>query len=189
MNTKTYKKSLKILDLDIENRPISYAGKDFTFADVTVIACSWIGKKKVHVWMQGEVTDQEMLLGFKEHYDRADIVTGHYLRDHDLPIINGALLYFGLETLKPKLASCTLRDLRPTVSGISKAQESLAAMYGLPQGKYHMNQIAWKKANRLEPEGLKLSRKRVTDDIIQHKSIRERLIKDGKLDGPKLWGG
>jgi hypothetical protein len=186
MNTVHSHRNLKILDFDIENRPLSYGGQDFTFSDITAIAASWANEKKVHVWALGEVSTEEMLSEFKKLYDQADIVTGHYIRNHDLPIINGALVEFGMQPLSPKLTSDTKNDLLK-FSGISKSQESLGAMFDLPQPKFQMNQVAWRMGNRLTPEGIALTKKRVIYDVKQHKALREYLIANNLLGKAKVW--
>ena len=176
----------KILDFDIENRPLSYLGGDFTTAEITAIAWSWIGSDDVEVRLLGEVDYETMLTDFVEAYNEADIVTGHYIRNHDLPHINGALLESGLPPLEKKRTSCTKNDLvRRT--GVSASQESLADMLGVPSSKEHMTQRDWRTANRLLPQGLERTKTRVVNDVIQHKQLRERLIEEGFLRPPKVW--
>ncbi len=129
-----------------------------------------------------------MLREFVKAYDQADVVTGHYIRKHDLPIINGALMEHGLPLLKPKLTSDTKLDLVRR-AGISASQESLADMYELDARKLHMGQMAWRKANRLDPEGMELTKWRVTSDIQTHKELRLKLIAAGALGPPRVWRG
>jgi hypothetical protein len=179
-------KQLRVLDLDIENRPISYLGPDFTTCDITAIAWSWYDRDEVEVWLLGLVPQKMMLEKFVENYDKCDIATGHYLRKHDLPIINGALLEHGLPILSEKLTSDTKLDLVKR-AGISASQENLAEMYSLPHAKQHMSQIDWRAANRLTPEGIEGTRRRVVDDVIQHKALRRRLIEAGALGPPRIW--
>lgn len=186
MSVLTPKTFYRILDFDIENRPISYLGSDFTTADITAIACSWVGEKKVHCWMLGEVDYVEMLTEFTKFFREADVVTGHYIRQHDLPIISGALFEFNLPKLGRKLTSDTKTDLR-IMGGISKSQESLAGVLDLPGSKYHMTQDMWRDANRLTPTGIELTRKRVCDDVVQHKHLREVLVRRNMLNPPVLW--
>jgi hypothetical protein len=178
--------SLRILDFDIENMPLSYNGQDFTTAQITAIAASWADKKRVHCWVLGEVTYREMIENFLELYDQADIVTGHYIKKHDLPIINSACLELGLEPLSEKVAQDTLLDLtrRRDFSG---SQESLAGMLGMKEAKHHMSQHDWRISNRIWEDGPSLTRKRVTDDVIQHKAMRAKLVKQGVLKPPKIW--
>jgi hypothetical protein len=176
----------RILDFDIENRPLSYLGGDFTTAEITAIAWGWTDSKDVEVRLLGEVDYETMLTDFVKAYDEADIVTGHYIRNHDLPHINGALLESGFAPLSAKRTSCTKNDLvRRT--GVSASQESLADMLGVKSSKEHMTQRDWRTANRLLPKGLERTKTRVVNDVIQHKQLRERLIEEGYLRPPKVW--
>jgi len=127
-----------------------------------------------------------MLKGFRVLYDQSDIVTGHYLLKHDLPVINGAMLEYGLPPLAPKLVSDTKVHLVKR-KYLSASQESLAGMFGLPEAKHHMSNPEWREANRLTPEGIEKTRKRVIDDVIQHKALRARLVELGALKPPRVW--
>lgn len=183
-------KQLRILDFDIENRPLTYGGMDFTFSDITAIAAGWVGQRKVHAWFLKHDEDgssqREMLLGFLKLYNQADIVTGHYIRGHDLPIINGALMEHRIGVLGPKLVSDTKNDLMKR-QGISASQESLSDMLGVKAAKYHMTQARWRSANRLRPIGIEEARRRVVGDIRQHKAMRLEMIADGLLRPPTMW--
>jgi hypothetical protein len=182
----------RILDFDIENRPLSYLGQDFTTSDITAIACSFHDDGYVYCWLLGEMVNgeafpqQQILWRFHELYRQADIVTGHYIRAHDLPIINGALLEHGMPQLEPKLTVDTKLDLT-TAKGVSKSQESLAAMLGIEAPKITMTQADWRSANRLERAGLDKTFRRVTGDVIQHKQMYAELVRRGLLGPPKLW--
>ena len=165
---------LKILDFDIENRPLTYMGGDFTSAEVTSIAAGFIGSREVAFW------------AIDLDGGAADMVTGHYIRKHDLPIVNGAYLEAGLETLGAKLSSDTCLDLVKR-KDLSRSQEALAGMFGLSQPKVGMSQTAWRAANRLSPEGLEGTRKRCVGDVRQHKQLREHLVKIGALKSPRTW--
>jgi hypothetical protein len=178
------RRPLKVLDLDIENRPLSYLGSDFTTSEVTAIACSFIGEEKVYVWMLGHHTPREIMENFLPFYNEADMITGHYIRKHDLPILSGACLELGLPVLTPKLVQDTYSDLIKH-KGISASQENLSAMYGLEHKKAHMNTTQWRSANRLEADGIMEAKKRVTDDVLQHKALREKLA--GSLKPPRMW--
>ena len=179
-------RSLRILDFDIENRPLSYLGMDFTTAEITAIAASFEGEDTIHTFLLGEMSGLDMLDGFRELYDAADIVTGHYIRRHDLPILNGALLEVERPPLAPILASDTKTDLK-IGKGISYSQENLSEMLGLPAPKVQMNTPKWREANRLTPEGIALTRTRVEGDIMQHKLLRQALLQAGVLNPPTLW--
>lgn len=178
---------LRVLDFDIENRPLSYLGSDFTTAEITAIAWAWADRPNdVSVFLLGEVELPDILRAFVSVFDTADTVTGHYIRGHDLPMINGALMEFGMPPLPNKMVQDTKIDLIRS-KGISCSQESLAAMFGLGHDKVQMNQHKWRKANRLTPEGLIEVRKRVVGDVQQHIEFRQRLLAGGYLSAPKLW--
>lgn len=182
----TEPRKLAVLDFDLENRPLSYAGPDWTTAEITAIAFSWVGEEAVRCYLLGRDDPRTMLREFVSRYEAADMVTGHYIRKHDLPIINGALLEYGLAPLGQKLTSDTKLDLVKK-KDMSASQKSLAEMYGLPEGKYDMSQPKWREANRLTPEGIEQTRRRVVDDVIQHKALRERLLEANALKSPRLW--
>jgi len=177
--------SLRILDFDIENRPLSYLGMDFTTSDITSIAAGWADEKKVYCWALGEVTTEAMLEGFLGLYDQADVVTGHFIRGHDLPIINGALAEFGYPPLTAKLTSDTKNDLVKR-KGVSASQESLADMLGVSAPKIQMSQAKWRSANRLTAAGIAETKRRVIGDIRQHKQLRVALIAAGLLGPPRF---
>lgn len=177
----------RVLDFDIENRPLSYLGHDFTTAEITAIACKWVGEGKHRVWLLGEDDPQRMLEQFSELFNAADLVTGHYIRNHDLPILNGALVEYGLPPLARKLTCDTKNDLIG-FKGVSKSQENLAAMFGLTGAKVSMNTPAWREANRLTRKGLTLTEARVVGDIYQHEELRNELLARKLLKSPRAWG-
>jgi hypothetical protein len=178
---------MRVLDFDIENRPLSYLGSDFTTGEVTAISWAWVDTPQdVTVYLLGETELPDILAAFVLAYQSADMVTGHYIRGHDLPMINGALMEFGMSALTEKLTQDTKIDLM-RAKGLSKSQESLAAMLGLAAQKVQMNQIKWRAANRLTPAGLAEVRKRVVGDVQQHIELRAQLIELGYLGPPRLW--
>jgi len=178
----------RILDFDIENRPLSYLGQDFTTAEITAIAACFADEpKSMRCWLLGRHTGVAMLEGFRAMYDAADMVTGHYIRMHDLPIINGSMIENGLPCLADKMTCDTKLDLARKGSVVSASQENLCQMFDLPQPKIHMNATLWRKANRLTPEGLALTEQRVVGDVIQHMALRKALNERGLLRSPKVW--
>jgi hypothetical protein len=181
-------KRLRVLDFDIENRPLSYMGSDFTSAEITAIAAGWADEDEVGcaVLTKRAGSGVAMLRWFLDLWHEADIVTGHYIRKHDLPIINGALMEHRLPLLTQKLTSDTKLDLVKR-KDLSMSQESLGGMYELPFPKEHMGQHHWREANRLTREGIEETKRRVIGDVQQHKALRKRLIEVGALGGPKVW--
>lgn len=178
---------LRVLDFDCEARPLHWYGGDFVSKEITAIACKFIGEReRVRVWLLGEDDPVDMLEGFRGLFDEADMVTGHFIRGYDLPVINGAMTEYGLPPLSSKLAHDTKLDLMKR-SGLSGSQENLADMLGVPEPKVQMNQRKWREANRLTPHGLELTRRRVVGDVLQHVELRKRLIDLGYLDAPRVW--
>jgi len=178
---------LRILDFDIENRPLAYLGQGFTTAEVTAIAWGWMGDpKSITVRLLGVHDPGAMLDDFRNVYDQADIVTGHFIRAHDLPIINAALMEAGLPLLDQKLTVDTKLDMvkRKDLSG---SQENLAAMFGLPEKKAHMSNTKWREANRLTPDGLKLTEQRAKSDVRQHMAMYKHMLERGMLKAPRVW--
>lgn len=178
---------LRVLDFDIENRPLSYLGSDFTTAEVTAMAWAWTDRPDdVTVYLLGETDLPDILRAFVAAYEEADLITGHYILGHDLPMVSGALMELGMPPLPDRLVQDTKVHLIRT-KGISQSQESLGAMLGLTSPKITMNQAKWRAANRLTPEGLRDVRERVVGDVKQHMELREELLRLGYLGPPKIW--
>lgn len=179
-------RAARVLDFDLENRPLSYLGSDFTTAEVTAIAWAWAGSGRVTVRLLGDHTLPDILAEFVEVYQQADMVTGHYITGHDLPMLNGALMECRMAPLPDKLVSDTKTHLIRS-KGLSLSQESLGAMFRLDHQKVQMNQSKWRAANRLTKAGLAEVRQRVTGDVRQHMDLRNELLAAGYLAAPQMW--
>jgi hypothetical protein len=177
----------RVLDFDCEARPLHWYGVDFVSKEITAIAAKFVGEKGEHVWLLGQDDPVDMLEGFRELYDQADVVTGHYIMGFDLPLISGAMTEYGLPKLGGKLAHDTKVHLIKR-HGLSSSQENLGAMLGLKHPKVQMDQQRWRAANRLTAEGLRMTRERVVGDVRQHIELRQRLIDLGYLGPPRVWG-
>jgi len=178
---------MRVLDFDIENRPLSYLGSDFTTAEVTAIAWAWTDTPEdVTVYLLGETDLIDILRRFVDAFNTSDMVTGHYITGHDLPMVNGALVECGMPPLADKLVQDTKTHL-VSMKGISKSQESLGAMFRLDAPKVQMNQSKWRAANRLTPEGLTEVRQRVVGDVRQHIQLRQTLLERQLLRAPSVW--
>lgn len=193
MRTTTIK-DLRILDFDCECRPLAWYGGDFVTKQPTGIAWQFVGEKRTHVGAIGESFDarnvldeeREMLERFREAYDKADIVTGHFVRGFDLPLLDGALMRLGQPALGPKLVQDTKLDLAKA-HGLSKSQENLGAMFELDHPKYPMNTAKWAEANMLLPGGIALTKKRAMSDVQQHIELREKMLSLNLLRVPSIW--
>ena len=183
-------RELRILDFDCEARPLSWLAQDYVTKEVTVIAAKFVGDKgraKARAIGTAEAPETRyMLEWFLELYEQADMVTGHYIRGFDLPLINGALEEHGMPSLAEKLSSDTKGDLLKR-HGMSNSQESLGAELGLKHPKVQMTQNDWRQANRLTAAGIRKAKNRCIGDVEQHIELRDELIKRGRLGPPKLW--
>jgi hypothetical protein len=180
-------RALKILDFDIENRPLTYWREDRPTAEITSIASCWHGDMgTLTASLLGVDDPEQMLVDFVKRYDEADIVTGHYIRKHDLPIINGALMEYGLPQLRPKLTQDTMLDLF-VKADIPSSQEYLCEVLDISVPKVHMTQHDWREANRLLPKGLAKTYRRVTGDVLQHMLMRAEMVRRGMLRPPTVW--
>lgn len=178
---------MRVLDFDVEARPLHWISGDYVSKEITAIAWAWTDRPEdVTCYLLGQTDPISMLQRFSEAYTTADMVTGHFIRGYDLPMVNGALTEYQLPALGDKLSQDTKLDLVRR-QGLSGSQENLGVMLGLEHGKVKMDQAKWRAANRLTPEGLDAVRERVVGDVQQHIEMRKRLLALGYLGPPVLW--
>lgn len=178
---------LRVLDFDSECRPLHYS--EFRREDqITGIAWSWIGEEHVEcrVLEQDLANEDAMLDDFLEAFNAADMVTGHYLTRHDLPLVNDHCLRAGRPLLKEILVQDTVTQFTK-IKGLGKSQENLATAFGLSDEKHRMCGHSWRVANTLTKEGQGGTRTRVVSDVRQHKSLRLKLLELGALKSPRVW--
>ena len=188
---KAHLRAQRVMDFDIEARPLGWYGGDWVHKEPTAIAWGWIEKGKLvdpQVWLltRKKRSGGRMLKAFRKAYDEADIVTGHYIRGYDLPVLQSAYMEYELPLLGAKMTHDTKGDLLKS-QGHSKSQENLAAELGIDAVKVKMTTADWRSANRLEPEGLDKAVARVMGDIIQHAEMREAMLQRGWLRPPRVW--
>lgn len=182
-------KKLRILDFDIETRLVGFhnAGRfKPAGSEPTALAAQFVGSKVTHLAYQPDWGVFEILRLFRDLYDAADIVTGHYIKKFDLPILNGQMIEYGLPPLDQKLVQDTKVDLID-FEGLSKSQENLSEMLMLQESKFKMNDAKWRAATRLDPAGVELTKKRVSQDVKQHMRLRQALLEAGALNPPTPW--
>jgi hypothetical protein len=179
---------LRVLDFDCECRPLHFYG-DYVSKEITAIAWAWVdAPADVTCLLLGEMELPDMLAAFTRAWDEADLVTGHFIRGFDIPLIQGALTEQRMPTLRDKMTHDTKLDLVRR-HGISGSQENIGSMLGLSYPKVGMNQTTWRAANRLTPDGLEEVRKRAIGDVQQHIEMRAKLLELGYLAAPKKWRG
>lgn len=178
---------LRILDFDIENRPLAYWYDGMTTAEITAIAACWMGQPQtMKVWLLGVHQPVKMLEAFRKLYDAADVVTGHYIRKHDLPIINAHLLEYHRPALDQKMTVDTKLDLVDR-KDLSASLEELGLMAGLDAKKQHMSNHEWREANRLKRAGIADAKERACSDVRLHMQLYPWLVEHGYLGAPKVW--
>lgn len=180
---------LRVLDFDCEARPLHWIAQDYVSKEITAIAWAWLSEpENTTCYLLGETDHPAMLTAFVAAYNEADIVTGHFIRGYDLPLINAMLMEQHMAPLGDKLTHDTKIDLVRR-SGISASQENIASMLLLEHDKVKMNQTKWRAANRLTADGLALTRERVVGDVRQHIELRNKLLELNYLAPPKVWRG
>jgi len=182
-----FKQDLKILDFDTESRPLSFWYGDKTTSEITAISSAWIDDLgTLQTYLLGHHTAEEMYLQFYDRYNEADLITGHYIRAHDLPLLNSLAIELGLPRLGPKLTCDTKMDLKKK-RDIPATQEYLSEVLEVPAPKVHMTQHTWRNANRLSESGIIATKERVAGDVVQHILLRHELLKRDLLHAPKVW--
>lgn len=188
---------LRLLDLDCENRPLSYQGNDFTTPELTAIAYKFVGESDpIQAWVLGHECSscghndgdnlQDMLEGFALVWDEADLISGHNIIKHDLRLLNAMLLEQGMRPLQPKMVCDTYWGLRKRAPGFA-SQATLSKMLGVRSPKIGMDTPDWRVANRLLPAGLAKTERRVIGDVRQHIQMRKKLLTLGWLRPPTRW--
>lgn len=189
-----HKGTLRILDFDVEARPDAFLGGDLTTRSLTSISACWVDSpEELHTWQL--VADgrphmeqlREMLEGFREMYDQADIVTGHNILRYDLPVVSGHMVYAGLKPLGDTLAQDTQLHGPKAALSYSRSMENMGLMLGLPAGKHHMSNHDWKQVNTLDAHLVAGALERVTSDVRLHVQLRAAMLRLGLLTEPSVW--
>jgi hypothetical protein len=123
---------------------------------------------------------------FVDAYNQADLVTGHFIRGFDLPLLNAYSVRLFDKPLEAKLTQDTKLDLTKR-HGQSNSLENLAAEFQCEHDKYTMTTTDWEEANRLTTKGTKRLRQRASSDVELHIELRRKLLLAGLLSPPRKW--
>lgn len=188
-------RALKILDFDVECRPMAWYG-DWVTKEITAIGWRWLDEPEqaTHSWLltpskkfeQHQSKKRAGLLKFLKDFEQADMVTGHFIRGFDLPLLNGTCVRLHIPPMGRKLCHDTKNDLI-VMQGLSKSQENLSAMLELEHKKVQMDTMKWEVANSLSVEGRAAAKERVVGDVNQHIEFRAELLERGALMPPRMW--
>lgn len=178
---------LRVLDFDLEARPLGWIAADYVHKEITVAAWGWMGETpEAKALTKDDRTRNTMLRAIRGAYDEADMVVGHFIRSFDLPLLNAMLVEQGDPPLGPKLTHDTKTDL-VRMDGISKSQENLAAMWGISEEKVRMTVPAWRDANRLSVSGVEGAIRRAVFDVAQNMALYRYETSHRLLGPPRVW--
>lgn len=177
---------LTTLYFDCESRPLGWIGADYVHQEITVIAWQVDGQSEVRALSKDDRTRVRMLRDFRQVYDQAGMVVGHYIRAFDLPLVNAMLGELGEAPLGPKLAHDTKLDL-VRMHGLSKSQKNLSELFEIPDEKLDMSAADWRRANRLTPDGIAKACERAVMDVAQNVALHTELKRRQLLGPPKVW--
>jgi hypothetical protein len=180
----------RILDFDMESMAAGFADPAWVPQKITCIAWSWIGYDAVNSVISTQMgffipsIRAEMLAQFMPVFEQADMVTGHNLLRHDLPLLRAECLRLGLAPPKPKMVQDTMR-LGKT-KGLKKGQDNLGGLLRTQQEKQAMDWEAWEQA--YEDPTWQLVRDRAESDVVMHKEVRQKMLdRGGWLSSPVPW--
>lgn len=181
-----------ILDFDMESVAAGFADPMWVPQKITCVAWGWSDEHRVEVRSCGpggivgpaaKELRREMLAPLLEAIRYADIVTGHNLCRHDLPLLRAECLRLGLEPVNRVWVSDTIKLGK--LKGYKKGQDNIAALKGVDEQKMALNWQQWDDA--YDEIGWPKIRARCRSDVISHRQIRLKLIEDGSLKRPVRW--
>jgi len=117
---------------------------------------------------------------FRVVWDQADFVAGHNIRRHDIKIIDGMYTTLDLPLLERKRTVDTYLD-QPKMQGFSRSLENLAARWGCPIKKMHLEEHVWEAAYDGVPWAVDVMRRRVQGDVAINLWLYHELVQRGLL--------
>lgn len=155
----------RVLCFDIENKPGTHGLGDYTHKKVTAIACQFLDETEPHVWSVHWRNKQWVARQFLKQWEQADAVMGHFIRKHDMRLIQGFFIMADMPPLPAKRMIDTFLDVEPKTTGYSKSLENLCARWGCPISKLHVPEHAWDAAYDGVPEYVEIMRQRAVTDV------------------------
>lgn len=179
----------RTLDFDTESVAAGFADPQWVPQTVTCWAYSWVDGDEVQVSALpvSDFYDLDARRGFLgpllDAIEQADVVTGHNLVRHDLPLLNAQCLLLGLPTLRPVLVQDTMKF--PRSKGWKKGQDNVSHALSVVEEKRSLNWAEWQAAYA-EPD-LATVKDRCASDVLMHKRMREAMRERGWLKPPRPW--
>ena len=177
---------LRILDFDVEALPGHWIGGDYVSKVITAVAWSWRGTDEVECITHYALPPDVLAFRLAIELGKADLVTGHYIRGYDLPLINGMLLRGGRQSLPRLLTLDTKLDLHKSM-GRSLSQKNLSSMLGVEAPKIDRTLDEWENFNLRVSGHEGAGIERVVGDVRQHKLMYDALVARRWLGAPKAW--
>ncbi len=183
-------RSLRILDFDTESVAAGFADPQWVPQKITCCAWSWIGSDEIEATISTSEglfrrpeRRRKMLLPLLLAINEADMVTGHNLIRHDLPILMAECRRLGLPDLPDLLVQDTMR-LGKT-KGFKKGQDNLIALTDGPVQKLSLSWQEWQDA--YEEKGWATVVERCKTDVEGHKLLRQEMLERGWLKDAVRW--
>lgn len=188
----------KILGFDLENRPWSYWYDGMPSAQITAFGWKWTDEAEAHslcLTGDGSFVDDEGVRWpyktahtmFADILTSADLVFGHNIRRHDLPLIKAHRLRLSLPMLPEVLTTDTLKDFPKNKLGMSASLSNLLSYFGFEGEKKTMNVASWENSNSLYESGIEDTRERVVGDVLLQEQLLWKLRELEYLTAPRVW--
>jgi DNA polymerase elongation subunit (family B) len=184
-------KQLLVVDWDIETVAAGFADPEWVPQKITCVAWSFVGEEKVESRICGPEglfgnpkKRADMLKPLIKALNKADMWTGHNLWNFDIPVLVAECQRLGLPLPKSGvLVQDTIKMVH--AKGFKKGQDNLGQLFKLPIDKLPLSWQQWQDG--YDEKGWQLIRERCETDVLQHKLLREEMIKRGWLQSPKRW--
>lgn len=158
---------LRILCFDLENKPGTYGPGDFTHGKVTALAAQFLTESEPVCWALRRARPKEMrrqALAFAKLWEQSDVVMGHYIRRHDIKLLQGMMDMLALPRLPDRRVIDTCVDMAKS-AGYSKSLENQCARWGCPWEKVNMTEYDWEQAYDGIPWAVEKMKRRCTTDV------------------------
>lgn len=169
----------KVLDFDTENVPGFYWYDGKASDRLHTVCWSWMDEDYVAesttVWVEKSGLELDSNLeAFWAAVEKADAVTAHNIKRHDVKLLDAYRFRNGLPPLRWPHIIDTM-DMAPKGGGMSRSQENLATMEALIQEKPHLPLVVWEEAARGDPDACREVVERCVADVRQHKALYKAL--------------
>lgn len=168
----------RILDFDMESLAAGFADPAWVPQKITCISWGWVGYEGTNSAISTQMgffipsIRRTMLEQFLPVYEQADVVAGHNLLRHDLPLLKAECMRLGLPIPGPKLVEDTIQIRK--VKGLKKGLDNLGKLLKTQEEKQDMDWQAWEEAYE-DPTWQKVI-DRCESDVRLHQDVRQKMI-------------